>query len=337
MKMTKGYSLTWLETVVFRLGVFRCVVDYFGVFATSILFLIKPSLLYEHVTTKLFKTKRIQYSYDSSYHMLDIIKLKETHGESDNKSTAPVLIFVHGGSWGSGRLCQYFLSTKRYGELIGASHAIILGYPVYPMGTMQMQTDAVLQGIDYIKNQSELSSLFNKKDPTKSSPLLLAGHSSGAHIAMLGIVQHMLNHPNASPICDAYFGLSGPFDLVTHYQYKKSKRHLFGISPLIPAAEGYDNLKSVSPTLLLTENEKMLRGSAVMFPYVGLLHGLTDDVVPDSQSKKLLEAIQLYSKKCKCLILEVSGLVFRLSLLTLRCFFVIEIRSSRTRYSYVFH
>jgi hypothetical protein len=263
-------------------------------------------LLYEYSITKLFKTKRIQYSYESSYHKLDIIKLKESPLESDNELPAPVLIFVHGGSWGSGRLCQYFLSTKRYGELIGASHAIVLGYPVYPMGTMQKQTDAVVKGIEYIKNRSELSSLFNKKESKKCSPLVVAGHSSGAHIAMLGIVQQMLNHPSQSPICDAYFGLSGPFELVTHYQYKKETKQL-GMSPILPAADGYDNLKILSPTLLLNDNEKVLKEKASLFPYVGLLHGLTDDVVPDYQSKKLLEAIQLYSKKCKCSLLPVSG------------------------------
>ena len=61
--------------------------------------------------------------------------------EDKNNSTRNVLIFVHGGAWGSGMPWMYLLVAVGMSKCINASTAIIIEYPVYPDSFICDQAD----------------------------------------------------------------------------------------------------------------------------------------------------------------------------------------------------
>jgi hypothetical protein len=301
-----SYIPSWYESIFYKLGLYRLMLDSISFISLTVLYIAKPSLGKEFLSTW-FSYKRIQYSQDTSYHKFDILELQKPSKDK------PILVFLHGGSWGSGRLYQYALPMKRMGELIDASHAIILGYPVYPMGTIEDQTLAVKKGIEYIRNQSELKSLFHPSSGA-APRLVLAGHSSGAHIALLAVLRGVMK--NEDSLCDCYLGFSGPFNLVTHYEYKK-KTNQNHTSPMLIAANGPTYLSGLSPTLVLKEyldnKKKDPSKYKEELPYIGLLQGLKDDTVPDHHSKDFLEILKSHDfTRCKGVFPKVVILIFAL-------------------------
>lgn len=322
---------SWWEFCFFRCGIYRFTIDtvmYFGIVTTLFTNL---SLLKEFLYSFFFQTKRILYSDQSTYHRLDLIDLQKNSNEKQKKDDPTILIFVHGGSWGSGRLFHYFLPTKHFGEVIGASYAIVLGYPVYPYGTIQQQAEAVISGLDYLQQQSTLQPYFNKT-LHPNTKIILSGHSSGANIALLAITKLLLAE---RPIpCNAFIGLSGPYDLVAHYPYKLQQKNLH-LSPMSIAGGGKERMEENSPAILLLKNQKLLQKSLSTFPYIGLLQGITDTIVPDYQTTRLSEALQPLIKNVKHILIPVSDKImvflsfFLLtSLSTVRRTMVIWIQSS---------
>lgn len=302
--MKNIYQLSWYEYIVFRLGLFRFVCDFGSIIGLSFLYLCKPPLLFEFLSTW-WQKKRIRYSTESPYHNFDLLELKK------EEKNPVILIFVHGGSWGSGRLVQYLTPTKRIAQLIGASHAIALGYPVYPMGLMEDQVNSVRKGLDYIIRSSPLKNLFTNG---KTPKIILCGHSSGAHISLLAIARYLQNNEKV-PI-DAYIGLSGPFDLVTHYEYKKASKSL-GLTSMVPTANGPENLAQYSPALIIRDYLAMKKSDCTALPYIGLLQGLTDKVVPDYQSSNLQNMLEKDHnfQRSKCVLIKVLLLMITLSFL----------------------
>jgi hypothetical protein len=298
-----SYIPSWYETIFYKLGLYRLMLDSISFLSLTVLYIAKPSLGKEFLSTW-FRYKRIQYSQDTTYHKFDILELQKPNKDK------PILVFLHGGSWGSGRLYQYALPMKRMGELIDASHAIILGYPVYPMGTIEDQTLAVKKGIDYLRNQSELKSLFHSSGAAPR--IVLAGHSSGAHIVLLAILRAVMK--NEESLCDCYLGFSGPFNLVTHYEYKK-KTNQNHTSPMLIAANGPTYLSGLSPTLVLKEyldnKKKDPSKYKKELPYIGLLQGLKDDTVPDHHSRDILEILKSHDfTRCKGVFPQVININF---------------------------
>jgi predicted esterase len=289
------------DFVLYKLGLYRFIDDGINILLLVILYIVKPSLGKEFVTAW-FKTKRVQYAQDSLYHKLDILELQE--GSQD----LPILVFVHGGSWGAGRLLMYLLTTKRMAELIGASHAIVLGYPVYPVGSIEDQTLAIKKGLEYIRNQSQFARLFNTATH-RPPPLVLAGHSSGAHIALLTIMRTVMG--NEPCPCDCFLGLSGIYDLVTHYSYKKVTGGINGFYSLLLAANGLDQLPVFSPYLLMKEFLANKKAHPSQFyrelPYIGLIHGITDSMVPQYETNNLLETLKSFEfPRCKGVLIQVN-------------------------------
>ncbi|GMH78810.1 hypothetical protein TrST_g8147 [Triparma strigata] len=170
---------------------------------------------------------------------------------SSNKKT--LLIFTHGGAWGSGSPSFYLPLLSTYASL-GYTVAL-LGYRTYPTSTVSGQVSDVHSA--YL----HLTHLF------PDLPCILSGHSSGSHITLLTILRYDLKV--------TFLGLSGVYDMLSHFRYE-SKRGLEILSGLQPAG-GYinDNLELNSMKGSLTG----VNHSSFIF-----VHGLEDFTVPFTQS-----------------------------------------------------
>ncbi|KAJ5511942.1 Alpha/beta hydrolase fold-3 [Penicillium expansum] len=97
----------------------------------------------------------------------------------ESKSTdAPIILFVHGGSWRSGTYLDSIGSTK-VAHLTGQGYAFAtVNYTLIPSVTVEEQVQEVADSLGYlVKNAARLGF-----DPQR---IILMGHSSGAHVVTL--------------------------------------------------------------------------------------------------------------------------------------------------------
>jgi acetyl esterase/lipase len=179
---------------------------------------------------------------------LDIL----THQESSKG----LVVMCHGGAWGSGRPWMYRLTASPFLEK-GYSVAI-WGYRTYPDATVDGQVEDLG------------SALLKAKSLYPSIPTTLVGHSSGAHIAVLGVLREKL------PKVDHVISIAGVYDIPSHYEFETG-RGVEQISALQPAC-GFsrEEWQKRSPTCLLRDEQNPLQE----LPNMLLLHGAKDTVVP---------------------------------------------------------
>jgi acetyl esterase/lipase len=211
---------------------------------------------------------------------LDAIKPPKTKTKTTPKAQARVrgmLLFIHGGAWGSGKPWFYRLVAKPFLEM-GLAVAIV-GYRVYPLCGIPQKNDADRGGVRtqvddleaalgkltkeypewcnknfedrYVERKNQQQRTISKH-PHHLPHLgtIVMGHSSGGHIAMLWMVEQA--QKNISDIrrgqpknltdkrgtVDAFIGISGVYNIGHHFDYEGG-RGVEEISPLKPA-NGYD-------------------------------------------------------------------------------------------------
>jgi len=215
---------------------------------------------YPHSLRRLYRLsmgrlQRIRYGQHSAQ-VVDLLEEPE-----DNE---PLVVFVHGGAWGSGTPLLYRLVDINY-------PTAVVGYRTYPDADMPGQMQDVQACL------KKLHRLF------PSSPLVLVGHSSGAHIGMLAVLR------NESPIA-AFCGIAGVYDLPSHYLYEKS-RGVERISPLAPAGGGtLASWRRYSPLRVLETT------NATELPPIALIHGEDDTTVPFQSSVKMAKALEQHAR-----------------------------------------
>jgi len=149
-----------------------------------------------------------------------------------------------------------------------------------------------------LKQQLGLGTVNNKK------PIILCGHSSGSNICALALIEcFQKNFPSH---VDLFIGLSGVYDIEQHYEFE-SNRKVQNVSPMGAAAQGPDNFWECSPTLVINrmiENEhfmyKLLTNSQHRFPFVGLIHGEEDKVVPHTSSMQFEDSLVKLGVRIEC-------------------------------------
>jgi acetyl esterase/lipase len=346
-------------------GMFRSIADY-GAFIIGLsMTLFRPRLPFD-----LIKTRNLMkfFSYADTYgkvhslsnatptppekkvlqqsHMLEVIELPNSNIDASNdimknviteqpieQPVRPILVFVHGGAWGSGRTWQYTLIAQNLGKLINASHVVLVGYPYYPNATILEQRDSILASIYHIQNSPELGAALGCNNSTTHAdipsssvlsnnpygsfkigsqyrPVVLAGHSSGANLIALALFHHYHEaeqfHGRPQGFClddkfvDMVIGLSGVYDIEKHYDYE-SGRGVQHLSPMGAAAISKDVFWRCSPTLLI---QKRLRDNTAYskeymqqhhhFPHVAVIHGDEDDVVPHISTLEYERAMQAF-------------------------------------------
>lgn len=244
-----GYSLYKRVVIgihnIFRdIGGTRLFFDSVSVFLGIMFCLCKPSLLYEY-SQVISTSKSYSYGGGSPRKVIEVCKTLydssvETSTSANRHSSEPlkVAVFVHGGAWGSGSVWMYRLIAQGYARVLGAQYTAVLGYPVYPESTILQQRDCVLEALSLLYSNSD--EIF-KSDPN----LILIGHSSGANISALAL----LESSEKGQVCaDAFIGVGGVYNIEHHYEYERG-RGVHQVSPMAAAARGRHNFGECSPQL----------------------------------------------------------------------------------------
>eukprot|EP00521_Asterionellopsis_glacialis_P010150 CAMPEP_0195301100 /NCGR_PEP_ID=MMETSP0707-20130614/28697_1 /TAXON_ID=33640 /ORGANISM="Asterionellopsis glacialis, Strain CCMP134" /LENGTH=455 /DNA_ID=CAMNT_0040363955 /DNA_START=37 /DNA_END=1404 /DNA_ORIENTATION=+ len=272
-------------------GSFRSTVDGLVSVSAPTIGLTSPSAAINFINLSL-KSKRIRYG-SHKMHVIDMLL------PDDKDGTRGLIFFVHGGAWGSGLPWMYRLAALPFLEMNLA--VAIVGYRTYPDADVCGQVD------DLEKAANELTRRYaHLFDLPKNRPghigTCVMGHSSGAHIGLLMVVDHVRRKIEAATIgssdinsgqqstkmnmdIDVFVGLSGPYDISHHFDYEAAR----GVEELSPmkAANGYsrEKFKENSPAvrlqrLLATFSESKAMSLGNFFPQTLLMHGVEDSTVP---------------------------------------------------------
>lgn len=210
----------------------------------------------------------------------------------NNPKSDELIIFVHGGAWGSGLPWMYRLVAQGFPH----HNVAVVGYRTYP------DADVPGQVKDLSMALQKLQSLYIGKQFT------IMGHSSGAHIALVHVVQEAKKLLNSNPMgahtqqqqqqlsspYHTFVGISGPYDIVHHYDFEAA-RGVEEVSPM-KAASGLslDALHMNSPAnqlqdlLLIQEPLLCHRHHTRILPSrILLIHGMEDTTVPFTATAEL--------------------------------------------------
>jgi acetyl esterase/lipase len=172
---------------------------------------------------------------------------------------------------------MYSLLGKRLREL--GFVAVIVGYPTYPDSDMVIQANTVNKVLEWVFRAIS-------KYGGDEEAIFLSGHSSGAHIGALHLIQAASSGQTTR--IKGFVGFSGVYDIGEHYKFEAG-RGVEEVSPMKPAAGGIDHFDEHSPTLLVPAlDEEAIR----RMPPMLLLHGDADATVPLSSAECFHQALK---------------------------------------------
>jgi acetyl esterase/lipase len=197
------------------------------------------------------------------------------------KSKSRLVVFIHGGAWGSGLPWMYRLVATSFVEEGWA--VAIPSYRTYPDG----------QALDQVEDvESALTLIAQEYPELVAHHVSLMGHSSGAHIGLLLLVERARqqalrkkgsspSNRQSTPYIQDFVGLSGPYDISHHFDYEAAR----GVEELSPmkAACGMTRtgFRHNSPALRLldslADNDWVAAG---LPPSLLLVHAIEDETVP---------------------------------------------------------
>jgi dipeptidyl aminopeptidase/acylaminoacyl peptidase len=127
------------------------------------------------------RTKNVTYrqSKTGTKNQLNIFTAKKTN------DLKPVLIYIHGGSWHSGKKSLYNFLGNRFARK--GIVTVTIDYPLSPEATYHEMAKAAAQSVKWVKAHIEK---YNG-DPQK---IFISGHSAGGHLAaLIGIEDQYFN------------------------------------------------------------------------------------------------------------------------------------------------
>lgn len=287
----------WLQNGLRDTGALRIIMNSLTRYAAAPVFYYKnPRCLpefvrisgYPQLITNLIapEKSRIHFSIESyGPHPSQYAEVMVSDSEKDCKDL-PLLIFVHGGAWGSGFPTMYRLISVPFLEK--GYRVAVLGYRTYPDANTDGQVDDVVRAVDYLTRDQH-------------GPTVLMAHSSGAHLSLLAALRGSL--PSSS--IDALICKSGVYDIEEHFEHECS-RGVDQISPMSPACgPTLDDWRRNSPLRVVETVEQSVVDA---LPPLLFVHGETDGTVSPSVSVKCFEAVTARGKgQCDLRILEGIG------------------------------
>lgn len=191
------------------------------------------------------------------------------------KSPAPVVIYVHGGAWGSGSKEQY----RFVGENLSKNNicGVIAGYTLTPQAKHPQpvnELNQVLTEVQKIKNKNcDFNSIY------------LVGHSAGAHMIAFWNTQY-----SAKSVL-GLVGIEGIYDLQSLSKKWPSYKEWF-----LAAEFGSDESKwaAASPALLTQKNKSRWL----------LVHSLKDELVDVGQTENFKSKLELQKVPAELLMLK---------------------------------
>jgi acetyl esterase/lipase len=193
----------------------------------------------------------------------------DVYGQSSDPK--PIVVWVHGGVWSFSRRWYYRLFAEEMASR--GICCVVPGYSYYPEGDCFSQAECVGRVLQWVQSWAA------------QAPVVVVGHSSGAHISALQLFGMY------GCKVDGFIGVGGVYDIGEHWLFEK-RRGVQEISPMQPACCGlwrdgkWDFSRASLPLLIAAQEEKLGRCERVL-----LLHGLNDEVVPHSQSQILCSAL----------------------------------------------
>ena len=149
-----------------------------------------------------------------------------------------VLLFVHGGVWASGAKWHYApLATRLAQEGI---LTCIMEYSLYPSCEVNTMVEEVSTALDWVMDAPNL--------PGNNSKVVLGGHSAGAHLCALALIERSKYKDKVMPDC--FIGMAGVYHIARHYEYEQ-QRNVHHLSTMKRAIGGTEKFPMHSPTLLL--------------------------------------------------------------------------------------
>jgi alpha-beta hydrolase superfamily lysophospholipase len=209
------------------------------------------------------------------------------------------ITFVHGGAWGSGHPWMYRLIAPFF--LQQGFAVAVIGYRTYPCVSV-ITPD--MDGAGSYSGDSQLcdvKSAWNALQDTMNAVAtkykhcdgwvghILMGHSSGAHIALLmlvdligGRLENTITQQNVI-YPDCFIGLSGPYDISNHFDFE-AERGVEQISPMKAICGSSRNNFSIASPLSRMYNKIMKSNTEITVdecaPPMLLIHGIEDTTVP---------------------------------------------------------
>jgi len=249
--------------------------------------------------------RKIAYG-DHSMQYIDLFLPTSPAAESNTTtkkydSRIPVrgtIFFVHGGAWGAGHPWMYRLVAPTFLKLNFA--VCIVGYRTYPDAKDIIEDQTKDVQLAWKKCGSVLNELVVPISGKEWVGNVVMGHSSGAHVGLLMLVEwvdnQMKNNQSDNSISkqqypwipNYFIGLSGPYDISYHFDYEGG-RGVEQISPLKPiCGHTRENFTRASPVKRLLAllpkqtNDSSRSDSTIqkLMPPILLVHGIEDTVVP---------------------------------------------------------
>ncbi len=160
------------------------------------------------------------------------LELYSREEDDDASSAKPLVLYVHGGSWGQGAPWNYALMAERL-LASGASAVAIAQYTLFPRGdvdTMVAEIEDVLRWCASVKKPGQR--------------VVLAAHSAGAHLCALLLARASYARtasslrssgpgepPRGDILPDRFVALSGVYDIAAHFAHENS-RLVHWLSPM---------------------------------------------------------------------------------------------------------
>ncbi|RKN80799.1 alpha/beta hydrolase [Ulvibacterium marinum] len=212
---------------------------------------------------------------DVTYKTLDSIALKlDIYHTKSLKGKAPLIIFIHGGSWKKGNKDDYLVYLTSYAEKGYVTATVqyrLAGVAKFPAQLLDVQ-DAVV----WLKQNADAFHI----DPGK---VALVGGSAGGHLAMMNAFTNSSKTASDkdpfTPKVQALVNFYGPCDLIDVAEKDKPTVEYFIGKSEQEAPELY---KAASPLYFITK----------MAPPTITFHGTLDELVPYEQSDRLHEKLE---------------------------------------------
>ena len=173
---------------------------------------------------------------------------------------APVVIFIYGGSWSSGKKSEYaFVADAFYRK---GYTVVIPDYAKYPDVTYPTFVEDVAAAIAWT---------FKNIAKDTNQPLYLAAHSAGAHSAALvsSDAGYLQTHELTPSVITAFAGLAGPYNFTPE-------------DPQYVKTFGKDNFTDMKANTHVSGNE----------PPTLLLHAKGDEIVAMKNALSFEDALQ---------------------------------------------
>lgn len=194
-----------------------------------------------------------------------------------DRADPPIVLFYYGGSWRNGRRDWYRFVGDSFARL--GALTVIADYRTYPEAPFPLFMDDAAAAVAWVEaNRARLG----------QGPLLLAGHSAGAHIAALLATDasYLGQYGVRSERIAGVIGLAGPYDFLPIESRKV--REVFVDDAGALAAQPVRHVSAEAPPFLL-------------------VHGLDDDLVWPQNSRSMAARLVAAGRPAELVLLPQMG------------------------------